>query len=417
MCLKAINLTPSKAGKQQKGMLPHLISCTHITDEAVKKAAKDELVTYKQSKSTKENNPPSQSISTAPSTPFNSCTPSFSCPLASLPGTSFSSNHVPVSVSSNPTVGPWPLKQAKTSTSKTRTWSAKLRKEYADNFTKMILATNSSFNFANNPEVRQFTDKWIDGSPHLNRHHVSGTVLDRLSNQVVENTHEKIEGRLVTGQCDGWKNKAKTSVVALMITAGSEPHIVHIHNVSSQAKTGEELLKLVKANILYAQLIFLVTIIAWCSDDGGNTRKMCRLLVIDWLWLIILLCWAHQINLIVGDLLVLKIPLFDCIPKAIDVIKWFNSHSRALGILNQEQATINLNATIYTLILLCITHWTAHYCSLGRLEITEKSIKAAWMKYPTQLISAAGTQADVKDKARLIQAIVEDRDFWTNIKQ
>ncbi len=54
-------------------------------------------------------------------------------------------------------------------------------------------------------------------------------------------------------------------------------------------------------------------------------------------WLVVLVCWAHQINLIVGDYLSLRIDFLTCLPKAFLVIKWMNNHSHALGIFRREQ--------------------------------------------------------------------------------
>jgi len=49
--------------------------------------------------------------------------------------------------------------------------------------------------------------------------------------------------------------------------------------------------------------MFLLIIIAVCSDDSGDAWKMRRLLLTLMPELIIIVCWAHQINLIVGDYL------------------------------------------------------------------------------------------------------------------
>jgi hypothetical protein len=109
------------------------------------------------------------------------------------------------------------------------------------------------------------------------------------------------------------------------------------HDVSAQPKTGEALLALVIEDIKWSEQTYGLVIIAACSDDGGDARKMRRLLLVQMPWLIIVLCWAHQINLVVGDYLSLKLPFQGCVPKALKVIKWMNNHSRALGLFRQEQ--------------------------------------------------------------------------------
>jgi hypothetical protein len=68
-------------------------------------------------------------------------------------------------------------------------------------------------------------------------------------------------------------------------------------NVSAEQNSGESLLNLVLDDIQFIETKYGVIIIAWCTDDGGDGRKMRRLLFIRMPWFIILLCWAHQMNL------------------------------------------------------------------------------------------------------------------------
>jgi len=103
------------------------------------------------------------------------------------------------------------------------------------------------------------------------------------------------------------------------------------------AKTGETLLALVVEDIKWSEETYGLSVIAVCSDDGGDVHKMWQLLLTLMPWLIIILCWAYQINLIVGDYLSLKLLFQDCVPKALTVIKWTNNLSHALGLFHQEQ--------------------------------------------------------------------------------
>jgi len=134
---------------------------------------------------------------------------------------------------------------------------------------------------------------------------------------------------------------------------------MHTHDVSADAKSSEMLLKLVTEDIQWSQEMFLLFIIAICTDNSGDAWKVQRLLLMLMPWLIIIVCWVHQINLIVGDLLGFWIDFVSCVLK---VIKWMNNHSCALGIFCREQLqTFN---KILSLILPVITWWTAHYLSL-----------------------------------------------------
>jgi len=209
---------------------------------------------------------------------------------------------------------------------------------------------------------------------------------------------------------DGWKNKAKQSINASMVSVASEvsagiklsitcthlnhqPYLMHMHDVSADAKSDEGLLKLVTKDIQWSQDKFGLSIITICSDNGGNAWKMRKLLLTLVPWLIILVCWVHQINLIVGDYLGLQAKFLMCVPKALQVIKWMNNHSHALGIFHREQ--LQTFHKILALILPVIMHWTAHYLSLSRLLEVEVPMKASWLKYSEELIACTGPRADV----------------------
>jgi hypothetical protein len=187
------------------------------------------------------------------------------------------------------------------------------------------------------------------------------------------------------------------------------------HDVSAQPKTGEALLNLVIEDIKWSELTYGLTVISACSDDGGDACKMRQLLLVLMPWLIVILCWAHQINLIVGDYLSLKLSFQDCVPNALNVIKWMNNHSRALGLFRQEQLC-TYQKTL-ALILPVITRWTAHYISLQRLLTVEKALKAAWIKYGDEMIASAGSKSDDNAKAIAVQEVIEDPGFWYHIKK
>ena len=132
-------------------------------------------------------------------------------------------------------------------------------------------------------------------------------------------------------------------------------------------------------------------------------------------WLIVILCWAYQINLIVSDYLALKVPFQDCVAKALVVIKWMNNHSRALGLFCQEQ--FYTYQKILALILPVITRWTAHYLSLRRLLTVKKVLKVAWLKHSETMIASTGPKSEDKAKVIAVQEIVNDSQFWYHVKK
>jgi len=84
---------------------------------------------------------------------------------------------------------------------------------------------------------------------------------------------------------------------------------------------GNRLFDLVLDEIQFIKDKFGVEVIGWCTDDGPDGKKMRRLLRMFLIWMIVVLCWAHQINLIVGDILHLKLDFLHAISLSLEVIK------------------------------------------------------------------------------------------------
>lgn len=87
------------------------------------------------------------------------------------------------------------------------------------------------------------------------------------------------------------------------------------------------------------------------------------------------------------------------------MIKWFNNHSFALGLLQHEQTTFHL--VVLVLILLVLTRWTSHYLAMDRLVI----LKAGFLRLVAKLVSSAGAKA--ADKAKAHKMIC----FWTQVEK
>ena len=75
----------------------------------------------------------------------------------------------------------------------------------------------------------------------------------------------------------------------------AQAFFLNLHDVSAAAKTAENLLELVLADILLASSTYGCEIIAWCSDAGGDSRAMRRRLYAKFPSLVQVDCWAHQV--------------------------------------------------------------------------------------------------------------------------
>ncbi|KIK81315.1 hypothetical protein PAXRUDRAFT_35908 [Paxillus rubicundulus Ve08.2h10] len=92
---------------------------------------------------------------------------------------------------------------------------------------------------------------------------MGGWLLDEHVKQVEARMWEHVKGGLVTGQCDGWKNVAKRTLVSSMMSVDFE-----------EQKTTTNLLLHVLADIQVMEEQFGVTVITLCSDAAGDAHKM-----------------------------------------------------------------------------------------------------------------------------------------------
>jgi hypothetical protein len=121
-------------------------------------------------------------------------------------------------------------------------------------------------------------------------------------------------------------------------------------------------------------------------------------------------------NLVLGDYFKVKVPLISVVSEALEVVKWFNNHSRALGLLRQLQVTVH--GHFKSLILPVLTRWTSHYLAISRLLELELYFCTLVLDSAKREILrvCAGDKADQKCKADEIIGIIQNPSFWENLK-
>ena len=128
-----------------------------------------------------------------------------------------------------------------------------------------------------------------------------------------------------------------------------------------------------------------------------------------------IVCWAHQMNLVVGKFLKDSPDIWIVIVLGLDIVRCFNNHSSPLAILQKEQVS-TYNRKCWALILPAITCWTLHYLSLSQLLQTEGTLRACVWKHKDALL--AGVSACDKEAMTAANAVlrtIEDGEFWVKI--
>ena len=109
-------------------------------------------------------------------------------------------------------------------------WSEKKDMPLAKDLCRLMIATNIPWHAVENPEFRTFVNKWIKNATPPSRNVLATKVLSAVVKDVEGPELSYLKGKLGSGQCDGWKNVAKTSLVASIITVEGKVSLILLVN-------------------------------------------------------------------------------------------------------------------------------------------------------------------------------------------
>ncbi|KXN87704.1 hypothetical protein AN958_08273 [Leucoagaricus sp. SymC.cos] len=117
----------------------------------------------------------------------------------------------------------------------------------------------------------------------------------------VDNVKEKVRGKAVTLQADGWTGVNNQHLIAFIASVDGQLYTVKVHDASLEHKTAENLLCVIKDVINTIEVEWGERVTALVTDVSGECRKAKIDLVKDRPSIIALDCFAHQVNLVVRD--------------------------------------------------------------------------------------------------------------------
>ena len=86
-----------------------------------------------------------------------------------------------------------------------------------------MISVGLSWQSVNDQVFRAWVLKYIGGDVNIpDRRALSGTILDELYQEVVNEMDRSVENRLAMGQSDGWKNVAKTNITSTLMSVDHE---------------------------------------------------------------------------------------------------------------------------------------------------------------------------------------------------
>ncbi|EUC55524.1 hAT family dimerization protein [Rhizoctonia solani AG-3 Rhs1AP] len=277
---------------------------------------------------------------------------------------------------------------------------------------RLFVANNFALRAVASVETGLFFDKYFPGAPLPTRQALSGRILKMAVQKSEEHMVEAVHGKMATGLSDGWKDKRKRALLAYMANVDAIAYTVGVEDISALPKTAENHLKIVKQAIKRCEDELGMKIVGWVSDAGGDSRGMRIRLGKERPELLLFDCWAHQIELVVGDVLKLKNDLVAAGDDAQEIAKWFMSHSQALGLLQGEQMKANGRSRMYA--TPSLTRWTSHYLTAQGLLDDRGPLRATVALHRDRL-KQIGSR-DPERTERILDA-VEQPKFWESLEE
>ncbi|KAI9061407.1 hypothetical protein FKP32DRAFT_1728495 [Trametes sanguinea] len=208
-------------------------------------------------------------------------------------------------------------------------WTAARQSLFESYMIRLTASAGLPFSWIENPVWLSFCDEFLPSAKVPSRTTLSRRLLRDEVKLFRTQAVKRTAGANATLQADGWTGINNHHLVAFMLTGKREVHAVRVIDTSSERKTADKFLKHIEDVLNETSKEWKVKIIAFTSDASGESRAARIRLLSRYPYLIILDCYAHQINLIVGDYLECKSLLLDVADDAEELITWLRKRTLA----------------------------------------------------------------------------------------
>ncbi|KAI9457355.1 ribonuclease H-like domain-containing protein [Lactarius psammicola] len=200
-----------------------------------------------------------------------------------------------------------------------------------------------------------------------------------------------------------------------MITTSDKVYMVKVYDTTVEKKTADNLLVMMTEVLDVLKYEWGVTPIAFTTDASGESQKARRLLRAKRDELVTPDCYAHQINLIVGDYFKTNgIAFLHYASEANDLITWLRSKTVLIGLI--KAALVSHGRRALSVIWPVPTRWTAYYLAYRRLldlrSTLEFIIADDAQKAPEEQQIIPLRDRAAREKAQKMVAIIKNPSFW-----
>ncbi|EKM58875.1 uncharacterized protein PHACADRAFT_85843 [Phanerochaete carnosa HHB-10118-sp] len=286
--------------------------------------------------------------------------------------------------------------------------------------TRLTASANLPHHWVENSEWATLVAEFIPGAKLFSRNKLTKTLISQELERVRSLAQKNLKDLKVaegTFQLDGWTGGNYHHFLGFMFTAGSKVFAARLKNTSCERKTAKKLLAHVRAEFARMEETWDIKLVALVSDNSGESLVVRKALQLERPDLIIMQCYAHQINLVVGDYFKKSGAKFlEASAEADQVIRWLHSKTQVLAILRKVQEEQGVLSPL-TVICTVLTCWISHYLAYRRLldlknwitQVVSQDRGRVEAGQESQLVTG---DREAKEKANETLAIIDKAIFW-----
>ncbi|GAA5953173.1 hypothetical protein JCM10213_003436 [Rhodosporidiobolus nylandii] len=218
-------------------------------------------------------------------------------------------------------------------------------KHFEKSVAQLAYGTNLALSWLEDPVAFFFFEEFSGAAPPSQKR-AATRVLEEEVRELDDSMKKHVEGKVGMLTANAWNNLKRQHLTAFMLTVDGQAYNIGTKDSSVKRKTADE------------------------AFDVLDTQLQCKLLA-KYLWLISILCYAHQVNLVVGDLFKGSVKATSVSKQLLAVINWFLHHSCALEQLCK--ATKMHLGKILALMKPVDARWTLH-CLAVRCLVKIKKV-------------------------------------------
>ncbi|GJF00972.1 hypothetical protein PsYK624_172760 [Phanerochaete sordida] len=288
-----------------------------------------------------------------------------------------------------------------------------------DMVSRITASVGISHSWVEDPEWRKFLAEFIPGARPFSRKTLTKRLIPRSLTYYKAKARSKIQNKVITLHTDGWSGINFHHFQSFSGTADRNSHPLKLTDTSAERKTAELLLVHIRKMITELRdnsaTGWRARLAAFVTDNSGESLSARNTIAEEYPDILCFPCYAHQINLIVGDYLnKCGAEFLVQAKKADEIITWLRSKTFVLALLRDIQ--VRARGKSLAIIRAVITRWIAHYLAYRRLLEVRTDLQALVAEDQARITSqlVTGNRA-AKTKAEEVIGIIRSDEFWHSL--